>query len=243
MPVGIILKHIRGISELHGRAFAVWVDAVGDCRVMTRILIANDHDVVRSGLRAILSAQPGWTVVAEAEDGRQAVQLAAETVPDVAILDYRLPLLNGVDATREIRAVQPQTEVLIFTIHNGEPLIRELLEAGARGYLLKSDARRYLIAAVESLAQRKPFFTGTVSETLLRSFLAHGHTPNGVLTPRERSVVQLIAEGHSNKQVAEILDLTLKTVESHRASAMRKVGVHSTANLARYAIRNKLIDP
>jgi DNA-binding NarL/FixJ family response regulator len=210
---------------------------------MVRILIADDHDVVRSGLATILGSQTGWEVVAEAEDGRQAVQLAAETHPDIAILDYQLPLMNGVDATREIRAFQPQTEVLIFTMHESEPLIRELLEAGARGYLLKSDARKFLIAAVESLSLHKPFFTGRVSEALLSAYLSKGHVSESVLTTRERSVVQLIAEGHSNKEVAQLLGLNLKTVESHRASAMRKINVNSTATLVRYAIRNKLVEP
>jgi DNA-binding NarL/FixJ family response regulator len=210
---------------------------------MTRILIADDHDVVRSGLNAILSSQFGWEVVAEAEDGRKAVELVAETRPDVAILDYQLPFLNGVDATREIRMIRPQTEVLIFTMHESELLLREALEAGARGYLLKSDARKFLIAAVESLSQHKPFFTGRVSEALLNAFLSQGHATDGVLTARERGVVQLIAEGHSNKEAAQILGLNLKTVESHRASAMRKVNVNSTATLVRYAIRNKLVEP
>jgi DNA-binding NarL/FixJ family response regulator len=210
---------------------------------MTRILIVDDHDVIRSGLKAILGGQPGWEVVAEAEDGRQAVALAAETQPDVAILDYQLPLLNGVDATREIRTFQPRTEVLIVTVHESERLIRELLEAGARGYLHKSDARKFLIAAVESLARHKPFFTGCVSETLLAAYLRMGHAAGNALTARERSVVQLIAEGNSNKEVAEILGVNLKTAESHRASAMRKVNANSTATLVRYAVRNKLVEP
>lgn len=210
---------------------------------MTRILIADDHDVVRSGLRAILSEQPGWEVVAEAEDGKQAISLASETLPNVAILDYQLPLLNGVDATREIRALRSQTEVLIFTMHESEPLIRELLAAGARGYLLKSDARRFLIAAVDALARHQPFFTGRVSEALLSAYLAKDGASADVLTPRERGVVQLIAEGRTNKEVAQVLGINLKTVETHRAAAMRKINAHSTADLVRYAIRNKLVEP
>jgi DNA-binding NarL/FixJ family response regulator len=210
---------------------------------MTRILIADDHDVVRSGLHAILNSQPGWEVVAEAEDGKRAVELAAETQPNVAILDYQLPILNGVDATREIRAFHPQTEVLIFTMHESEPLIRELLEAGARGYLLKSDARRFLIAAVEALARHQPFFTGRVSEALLSAFLANTHPSADVLTHRERGVVQLIAEGRTNKEAAQLLGINLKTVETHRAAAMRKIKANSSADLIRYAIRNKLVEP
>ena len=210
---------------------------------MTRILIADDHDVVRSGVCAILADQPGWEVVAEAEDGRQAVELAAETQPDIVVLDYQLPLLNGIDATREIRARSPKTEVLIFTMHESETLLRDMLEAGARGYLLKSDARRFLIAAVESLAHHKPFFTGSVSEALLEAYLSKGGPRAGALTGRERGVVQFIADGHTNKEIAKLLGITLKTVETHRSSAMRKINVTSTATLVRYAIRNKLVDP
>ncbi|MCB8821123.1 response regulator [Microvirga rosea] len=209
---------------------------------MTRILIADDHDVVRSGLHSILGSQPGWEVVAEAGDGKRAVELASETQPDVAVLDYQLPFLNGVDATREIRSVRPQTEVLIFTMHESEPLIRELLQAGARGYLLKSDARRFLIAAVEALARHQPFFTGRVSETLLSSYLAGGSTSGSTLTPRERGVVQLIAEGRTNKEVAMVLGINIKTVETHRAAVMRKINANSSADLIRYAIRNKLVE-
>jgi DNA-binding NarL/FixJ family response regulator len=171
------------------------------------------------------------------------VELAGETQPDVAILDYRLPMMNGIDATRQIRSFQPRTEVLIFTMHGSEPLIRELLEASARGYLLKSDARRFLLAAVKPLAPHQPFFTARVSEALLAAYLAKAAPPGDALSSRERSVVHLIAEGRTNKEVAQLLAIYLKTAESHCAAAMRKIKAHSTADLVRYAIRNKLVEP
>ena len=211
---------------------------------MTRILIADDHEVVRSGLRSILEAHDGWEVVAEAKDGKEAISQAVETKPDVAIIDYSLPLMNGIEATRQIRARVPKSEILIFTMHDSDALIHELLQAGARAFLLKSDAKHYLIAAVESLAAHRPFFTGKLSERLLESFLAK--QKNGgiaVLSPRERVVVQLIAEGHSNKQMSALLNLSIKTIETHRSSAMHKLGVTSTAALVRYAVRNKLVEP
>ena len=209
---------------------------------MTRILIADDHDVVRSGVRAILETQAGWEVVGEAENGKDAVDQALATRPDVVVLDYGLPVLNGIEATRQIRARVPGTEVLIFTMHDTATLVREVLEAGARGFLLKSDARRFLIAAVESLAAHKPFFTGKVSEALLETYLAKGAAIDSLLTSREKSVVQLIAEGHTNKRIAEVLNISLKTVETHRASAMHKLNLDTTAALIRYAIRNKLVE-
>ena len=209
---------------------------------MTRILIADDHDVVRSGLRQILEDQPSWEVVAEASDGKDAILKAIQSKPDVAVLDYSLPLVNGLEVTRQIRARLPKTEVLIFTMHDNETLIQELLKAGARGYLLKSDARRHLIGAIESLALHKPFFTAKVSEALLDSYLTKPHREGSSLTNRERSVVQLIAEGHTNKQIAHILDISLKTVETHRASVMRKLNLSSSAGLVRYAIRNRIVE-
>jgi DNA-binding NarL/FixJ family response regulator len=210
---------------------------------MTRILIADDHDVVRSGLRAILEAHPGWEIVAEAANGREAIKKALETKPDVAVIDYSLPLLNGIEATRQIRKREPRTEVLIFTMHDEEILIRNVLEAGALGYLLKADAKRYVVAAVEALAEHKPFFTARVSQTLLASFLGkRGAASDQILSPREESVIKLIAEGHGNKEIAEVLSISLKTVESHRASALRKLKLSSTADLVRYAIRNKLVE-
>src|SRR5262249_28321664 len=210
---------------------------------VTRILIADDHEVVRFGLRAILEAHEGWEVVAEACDGKEAIAKAVETSPDVAIIDYSLPMMNGVEATRQIRARVPTAEVLIFTMHDSEVLVGELLQAGARAYLLKSDAKQYLIA-VESLASHKPFFTGKVSAQLLDTFLAKGHGKlDATLSPRERVIVQLIAEGHSNKEMTEILNLSVKTIETHRAAAMRKLDVTSTAAIVRYAIRHKLVEP
>jgi DNA-binding NarL/FixJ family response regulator len=209
---------------------------------MTRILIADDHDVVRSGVRSILEAQTGWEVVGEAENGKDAVDQALATRPDIVVLDYALPVMNGIEATRQIRARVPGAEVLIFTMHDTATLVREVLEAGAKGFLLKSDARKFLIAAIESLAAHKPFFTGTVSEALLETYLAQGTAPASVLTSREKSVVQLIAEGQTNKRIADVLSISLKTVETHRASALRKLNLATTAALIRYAIRNKLVE-
>jgi DNA-binding NarL/FixJ family response regulator len=210
----------------------------------TRILIADDHDVVRAGLRAIIDCHEGWQVVAEASDGKQAVALAVKTRPDIAIVDYALPLLNGVEVTREVRARSPMTEVLVFSMHETDALIGAVLRAGARSYILKSDANRYLVAAIESLAAHKPFFIGNQSERLLNAFLSKGRDrEEEPLSPRERTVVQLIAEGHTNKEIGAILNLSVKTVETHRSSAMAKLKIASTAGLVRYAVRNGLIQP
>ena len=209
---------------------------------MTRILIADDHDIVRSGLRTILETHPNWEVVGEAADGKEAISKAIETQPDVAVLDYSLPLANGIEVTREIRARLPRTEILIFTMHDNEMIFQELLKAGARGYLLKSDAKHHLIRAIEALAMHKPFFTGKASELLLHSFRSRPGREASTLTDRERGVVQLIAAGHTNKQVANALGIGLKTVETHRATVMRKLNLSSSANLVRYAIRNKLAE-
>jgi DNA-binding NarL/FixJ family response regulator len=210
---------------------------------MTRILIADDHDVVRSGLRRVLEAQPGWEVVAEAADGKDAIDKAAATKPDVAVLDSMMPLVNGVEATRQIRARLPKTEVLIFTIHDDEQHIAELLEAGARGYILKSDITGQLLNAIESLAEHKPFFTAMVSETLLGTFLTQQRRDAICLSDWERSVVQLIAEGHTNVQVANILKVSLKTVENRRTAIMRRLNLSSAAAMVLYAIRSGFVEP
>jgi DNA-binding NarL/FixJ family response regulator len=206
-----------------------------------RILIADDHDVVRRGLRDILQERSGWEVVAEASNGQDAISATLKYKPDIAIVDYSLPLLNGIEVTRQIHTRAPQTQVLIFTMHDSETLLQQALQAGARGFLLKSDADESLIAAILALIQRKPFFTGHVSEKLLQSFLVKTD-PVSVLTPREQSVVKLIAEGKTNKEMGRVLSLSTKTIESHRASAMRKLNFATTAELIRYAIRNKLVE-
>ena len=206
---------------------------------MVRLLIADDHDVVRAGLRTILEHR-GWSVIAEAADGKEAVLKSISDKPDIAILDYSLPLINGIEATRQIRLRAPSVEVLIFTMHDNETLVRESLQAGACGYLVKTDAERHLFSAVEALSGHRPFFTGKASEVLLDNFL--GSKKEHVLTPRERGIVQLVAEGHSNKQIATVLNISIKTVETHRATTMRKLDLTSTAALVRYAIRNKLVE-
>ena len=213
---------------------------------MLRILLADDHDIVRRGLKDLLEQHVGWQVCAEAANGREAVELALQHQPHVAVVDLSMPELNGLEATRRIRQSLPNTEVLIFTMHESEELIREVLGAGARGYLLKSDAVRQLIPAVESLSQKKPYFAGRVSEVVLDGFLKGGQTalegPTAErLTSREREVVQLLAEGKSNKQIARLLDLSVKTVETHRTAAMRKLELNSLPDLVRYAVRMQII--
>ena len=206
---------------------------------MVNILIADDHEVVRSGLRNILEAQPKYDVVAEASNGKEAVRKAFETTPDIAMLDYSMPLMNGIEATRQIRTGLPRTEVLIFTMHCNETLIQELLQAGASGYLLKSDARRYLVGAIDALSVHKPFFTDGVAAD---SFLKKPSRQRSTLTSREHSVVQLIAEGYTNKQIANVLSISPKTVETHRATVMRKLTLSSSASLVRYAVRNGILE-
>jgi DNA-binding NarL/FixJ family response regulator len=211
---------------------------------VTRILIADDHEVVRTGLRAVLETHEGWEVVAEAENGKDAVAKALGSQPDVAIIDYSLPLINGVEATRQIRARLPNTQILIFTMFDNEMLVRDLLEAGARAYVVKSEANQYLIAAVESLVNHKPFFVGRVSEELLKSYLTtRVHRDGSTLTPRERLVIYLVSEGHTNKEIGTILNLSAKTIETHWATAMHKLNLASTAAIVRYAVRNKMVEP
>jgi len=212
---------------------------------MVRILLADDHAVVRRGLRALLEAHQDFEVCAEASNGREAVELALQHKPDVAVLDISLTILNGIEATRQIRREMPATEVMIFTLRENENEIRDVLHAGARGYVLKSEADEQIVRAVETLARHHAFFSDHVSETLLDNFVEQSGSGNSgsLLTAREREVVQLIAEGNSNKKIAQLLSISVKTVETHRSASMRKLDIHSTAELVRYAVRHKLIMP
>ena len=212
---------------------------------MTRILVADDHEVVRQGVRALLEAHTGWRVVGEAADGRKAVEEAARLKPDVVVLDIGMPELNGLDAARLILKADPRTEVLILTLHDSEQMVREVVSTGARGYVLKSDAGRNLVAAVEALAEHRPFLTTRASDVVLEGFRRglqrEEQQGKPSLSPREREVVQLVAEGCSTKEVAVKLHISVKTAETHRTNVMRKLGVHSAAELVRYAIRNGLV--
>jgi DNA-binding NarL/FixJ family response regulator len=210
---------------------------------MVRILLADDLAVVRRGLRVLFDARQDFEVCAEASDGREAGELALRHKPDVAILDISLSVVNGIEATRNIRNQLPGTEVLIFTSHQRENEIRDVLHAGARGYVLRSEADEQIIQAVEALAQHRPFFSDQISATLLDSFIEEAGSGQGPppLTERERKVVQLIADGNSNKNTAVLLSISVKTVETHRTASMRKLGIHSTAQLVRYAFREGLV--
>lgn len=212
---------------------------------MTDILLADDHEVVRRGVRALLEAHHGFVICGEASNGREAVEMAVQHQPNVVVLDISLPILNGVDAARQIRKQAPGSEILIFTMHDSEDIIREALNVGARGCLLKSEADQQIVPAVEALSRHRSFLSSQISEILFDSIADRrepgvNHSP---LTPREREIVQLVAEGHSNKKIATLAGISVKTVETHRAVSMRKLKVHSTAELVRYAIRSKLVQP
>jgi DNA-binding NarL/FixJ family response regulator len=213
-----------------------------------RILIADDHELIRRGLAAALAEIPSWTVVGQAGNGRIAVELSAQLHPDIAVLDLSMPELNGLEATRLIRAGSPGTRVLIVTAHESEQLVREVLDAGALGYVLKSDAGRVLVQAIEALLDERPFFTSKIAQHVLEGYLratapAAQSAAAGMLSPRERQIVQLLAEGKSNKEVARTLEVSVKTAETHRSNIMRKMGFGSLPDLVRYAVRNRIVEP
>ncbi len=218
---------------------------------MLRILIADDHEVARRGIRALLESHPGWEVCAEAKDGRESVELATAMKPDVILLDIGMPNLNGLEAARQILAALPTVAILILTMQDSDQVVREVLRAGARGFLLKSDAGHDLVAAVEALQLQRTFFTTRVSQMVLEGFLDRDNRQDesyrrdddsgDVLTGREREVIQLLAEGKTSKEVAVTLHLSVKTAETHRTNLMRKLGLHSVADLTRYAVRNGIV--
>jgi len=213
---------------------------------LKRILIADDHELFRRGVAAELAQVPGWVVVAEAGNGRDAVALAGELKPDVVVLDLTMPELNGLDAARKIVAADPSARILILTAHESEQVVREVLSAGARGYVLKSDAGRTLLAALQALLEGRFFFTSSVARMVLDGYLRSESPDPGLLqtlSAREREIVQLLAEGHSNKDVARVLEISVSTAETHRSNIMRKMGFESLPELVRYAIRNKIIEP
>ncbi|MXO58578.1 response regulator [Altererythrobacter salegens] len=205
-----------------------------------RLIIADDHAVVRRGIRQMITRQD-IEIVAEASDGQTAVTLASEHVPDLMILDLSLPGLNGLEVTRAVKAKHPSIEILLYTLHDREDMQIEALRNGVGGYVLKSDSPDHLVKAVDSLLLHRPYFS-SVSQTLLERFLKNEEAPQSALTAREREVVQLVAEGKINKQVAHILGISIKTVETHRAAAMNKLGIRTTAELVRFAVRNGIVE-
>jgi DNA-binding NarL/FixJ family response regulator len=210
------------------------------------ILIADDHALVRRGLRTLLETQPGWKVVSEVTNGHDAVEKATELRPQVAILDVGMPRLNGMDAAALIFKASPKTRILILTMHSAEDLIRQTLKAGASGFVLKSDAERDLIAAVDALLHNKTFFTSAASDVILANLRGSAPKPSrsgGRLSVREREIVQLLAEGKSNKEVAAVLNISTRTVENHRAKTMEKLKLRSFGELVRYAVRNRIVEP
>ena len=212
-----------------------------------KILIADDHDLVRKGLRMLLEEHPGWQVCDEARSGREAVEKCTQSNPDILVIDVSMPDLNGLEATRQIRKACPRTEVLIITHHDSDEMAAEVLDAGARGYVLKSDSDKDLVHAVEALSHHKPFFTSRVTEIFLANRGSRVTDPAEImrnrLTMREREILQLLAEGKSTKEVASALGIATKTSDTHRTNIMRKLDVHSVAELVRYAIRNKVLEP
>jgi DNA-binding NarL/FixJ family response regulator len=205
-----------------------------------RILIADDHELVRKGLQNVLEQPPEWKICGEAPNGRKAVELAAALNPDIVVMDLSMPDLNGLEATRQICKLNPKAQVVVLSMFESDELVRQVLAAGGRGYVLKSDAAQMLVKAIESLAEGRTFFSEKVSEMVHHK--SASVLPSRSLTAREREIIQFVAEGNSNKQVAALLKLSTKTVDAHRTNIMRKLNLHSIAGLVRYSIRNKIIE-
>src|SRR5579862_8925338 len=212
-----------------------------------RILVADDHDVMRLGIRALLASRDGWEVCGDARTGQEAVSKSEELKPDIVILDVNMPELNGIEAARRIRETLPATELLIISFDYSDQLIREIVSAGARGFVVKADSERDLITAVEALSNHRSFFTSRATDVILGRVRPGGFKGDlqglgrNRLTPREREIVQLLAEGKSSKEVDEFLTISVKTADTHRANIMRKLDLHSVTELVRYAVRNQIV--
>jgi two-component system response regulator NreC len=206
---------------------------------LLRILIADDHEVEREGMRTLIEHEPGWQVCGTATNGREVIEAAKRLKPEVVVLNMPMPELDGLEALRQIKRASPSTEVVIFSADPSEEIIEQLFAAGAKSYVRKSDTARHLMAAIKSLAEHKPFFTPEVSEVLFAKFSSLGPR---TLTAREREIVRLLAAGHSNKEIATALGISIRTAETHRAAIMHKLGIDSLAALVRYAIRNRMIE-
>ena len=207
-----------------------------------KLLVADDHEVVRNGVRSLLEAQPGWHVTAEASNGREAVEKAKRLKPDVVVLDIGKPSLNGLEAARQMIKNDPHIKIVILTMHESENLIREVLKVGARGYVSKADAIQDLVTAINAVRSGVTFFTAKVSEIVLEGYLDKSGATNSRLTPRQREIIQLLAEGQSSKEIAVALGLSVKTADTHRANIMRRLNCHSASEIVRYAVRNHIIE-
>ena len=212
----------------------------------TRILLVDDHQVVRRGVAALIAdARREWEVCGEASTGREAVAAAADLKPDIVVMDISMPDMTGLDATRAILKANPRVEILMLSVHDSEQMVHDVVAAGARGYILKRDAGNELIVALEAMQQHKLYLTSKVSEVILHGYLQQGAgkgTPFRLLSSREREIIKLVAEGKANKEIAHLLSISIKTVESHRANVMEKLDLHSVTDLVRYAIRNNLVE-
>jgi len=207
-----------------------------------KLLVADDHEIVRNGVRCLLEAQPGWQVMAEACNGREAVEKAKRLKPDVAVLDIGMPSLNGLEAARQMLKNDPHIKIVILTVYESDNLIREVLKVGARGYVSKTDAIRDLVTAISAVQSGVAFFTAKVAEVVLEGDLDKSGLASSRLTPRQREIIQLLAEGQSSKEIAVSLGLSVKTAETHRANMMKRLNCHTASEIVRYAIRNNIIE-
>jgi DNA-binding NarL/FixJ family response regulator len=207
-----------------------------------RLMLVDDHEIARKGIRALVETRHEWMVVAEVGDGMEAIRIAKEVQPDLVVLDISMPSVSGLDVIIQLKKLFPKIEILVLTMHESERIMAQALRAGARGYLLKTESGNKLLEALTALSRHQAYFSSVVSEALLKSYL---HSENvqdcEQLTSRERQIVKLVAEGNSNKKIAMMLNVSIKTVETHRAAAMRKIGANSSADIALYAARNELV--